>query len=124
MTYTAQSQNLANESSVAVLVLMGAPDDVEFVPLRPRPADANMLAQLKARWPGRGLRSVGVIGLCGVSPRIALKEPLEPEQVYTLAGAFLEYLHVLYADSFAAHQEAAEFSELERLYTLPDTRLN
>lgn len=124
MTYTERSQNLANESSVAVLVLMGAPDDVEFVPLRPRPADENTLAQLKARWPGRGLRSVGVIGLCGVSPRYVLKETLETEQVYTLTGAFLEYLHVLYADRFAAQQEAAEFAELECLYTLPDTRPN
>ena len=120
--YNARATELAREASVAVLVLMGAPDDVEFVPCWPRAADAKMRADIKARWPGRGLRSVGLIGLCGTSPRVALKDPLEPEQVSALADAFLAYLHSLYCDSFAAQQEGAEIQELARMWSLEDTR--
>ncbi len=119
MTYTEKSEQLALEASVAVLVLLGtAPRDAEFIPLKPRMADGQTLDELKARWPGRGLRSVGVMGLCGTAPRAAFKEPLEPEQVSTLMDVFLEYLHSLFCDSFAA----VEVAELERLWLLPDTR--
>lgn len=124
MTYSEKSTQLALDASVAVLVLMGAPDDVEFIPLKPRAADEIMLADIAARWPGRGLRSAGVIGLCGTSTRCALKEPLEPEQVSALADAFLAYLRVLFADSFAEQREAAEIAELKRLWSIPDTRPN
>lgn len=118
MTHIERSSQLVIESSVAAQVLMGAPDDIEFVPIRPRAADERLLADIKARWPGRGLRSVGVIGLVGTAPRCALKEPLEPEQVSALVGAFLAYLHGLFCDSFAGQQEAVEIAELERLYAL------
>lgn len=67
MTYQEQSAQLAIDASVAVQVLMGTPDDIEFVPLKPQPADSSMWADIKARWSGRGLRSVGVIGLVGAS---------------------------------------------------------
>jgi hypothetical protein len=130
-TYSEKSTQLALDASVAVLVLMGAHDDVEFIPLKPRMIDENMSAELKARWPGRGLRSVGMLGLCGTSPRCALKEPLEPEQVSALMGAFLAYCHALFCgrfntqqDRFAAQMETADIAELERLYLLPDTRMN
>jgi len=122
MTYVEKSTKLACESSVAVMVLMGAPDDVEFLPVKPRMADANMLDELKARWHGRGLRPVGMMGLCGTSPRCELKEPLEPEQVTALAGAFLAYLHVFFRDSFAEQLEGVEVQELGRLWSLEDPR--
>lgn len=122
MTYSERSTQLALDSSVAVSVLIGAPGDVEFLPLKPRAADETMLAELKARWPGRGLRSVGVIGLIGTSPQYALKEALDPEQVTALTAAFLTYIHSLFLNSFVAQMEAAEIAELERLYALPDTR--
>lgn len=112
MTYQERSTQLTADSSVAVQVLMGAPDDVEFVPLKPRAANAEMWAELKDRWPGRGLRSIGLIGLVGTTPQCALREPLEPEQLSALANAFLTYLHVLLADSFATQIEA----ELEPEY--------
>lgn len=128
MTYTEKSTRLVLDASVAVQVLMGAPNDVEFVPLLPRAADESMLAELKARWPGRGLRPVGIIGLVGTSPRVALREPLEPEQVSALASAFLAYVQALFADSFAAQieqrQKGDEVDWLERLYSLPDPRPN
>ena len=125
MTYSEKSTQLASDASIAVLALLGtAPGDVEFIPLKPRMADENMLAELKARWPGRGLRSVGVIGLCGMSPRCAFNEPLEPEQVSALSGAFLAYVHALFYGHFATQQELAEVAEIERLYSLPDMRMN
>ena len=128
MTYTAQSQNLANESSIAVLVLMGAPDDIEFIPLKPLAADENTLAKLKTRWPGRGLRSIGVVGLVGVTPQIALKEPLTTQQVDCLAAAFLTYVRGLLTsaptpvDCVEEHQKGDEVDWLCRLWSLPDTR--
>ena len=125
MTYSERSTQLALDSSVAVYILMGtAPGDAEFVPLLPRPATQRMWEEMRARWPGRGLRPIGVIGLVGTTPKVVLREPLEPEQVDALAGAFLAYLDVLFRDSFAAHSEVAEIAELERLFLLPDTRLN
>ena len=129
MTYTERSQNLASQSSVAVLVLMGAPDDVEFIPLKPRAADEQMLAELKARWPGRGLRSIGVVGLVGATLCCALKEPLAPEQVDALRAAFSEYIRVLLSVSCVEQPQPSiengdEVDWLCRLWSLPDTRQN
>lgn len=111
MTYTEKSAQLAIEASVAVQVLLGTdPDDCEFIPIKPKPADANMLAEIAARWPGRGLRSVGVVGLVGTSPRCILKEPLEPETVDRLAVAFLMYISVLFGQSFSEQRAAMEIA--------------
>ena len=123
MTYSEKSTRLASDASVAVLVMMGsAPDDVEFLPLKPRTADEKTLADLRARWPGRGLRSVGIIGLVGTSPQTALKEPLEPEQTSALAFAFLTYIRALFADSFEEQREGAEIQALKNLWSLGDSR--
>lgn len=123
MTYSEQSAQLAVDASVAVLVLSNPEcNDVEFLMLKPERLTACELTELKMRWPGRGLRSVGTIGLVGTSPRWALKEPLTFEQITTLADAFLAYLHVLFCDALAERQESAEVAELERLHTLADTR--
>jgi hypothetical protein len=125
MTYTEKSTQLALEASVAAQVLMGTtPGDCEFILLKPRMADASMLADLAARWPGRGLHSVGIIGLVGATPRWAFKEPLETEQVDALAGTFLFYLNALFGRSLAEQLGEAEIRELGRLWSLPDTRLN
>ena len=119
MTYSEKSTQLALDASVAVLVLTNAQcDDMEFLPLKPRQMTEREAAELLTRWPGRGLRSVGIIGLVGTSPRSAWKEPLEPEHLNALAGAFLAYLHALFCDSFAAQQEGVEIAELESLYAL------
>lgn len=104
LTYTDRSTQLALESFIAVLALSNPEcTDLEFLPLSPIQLPESDLAELAARWPGRGLRFVCVLGLVGASPRCALKEPLEPEHVSRLACAFLTYLHVLFSDSFAAH---------------------
>jgi hypothetical protein len=121
--YVEESAQLGAEASVAALILSNPEcNDVEFLMLKPKRTAACELAELKARWPGRGLRSVGTIGLVGASPRWALKEPLTFEQISALADAFLAYLHVLFCDGFAAQEESAETAELDRLYALQDTR--
>jgi hypothetical protein len=123
MMYSEQSTQLALDASVAVLVLSNPEcNDVEFLMLKPKRMGECELAELKDRWPGRGLRSVGTIGLVGTSPRWALKEPLTFEQISVLADAFLAYLHVLFCDALAGQQESAEVAELERLHTLVDAR--
>jgi len=124
MTYSERSQELAANASVAVLALSNPEGtDLEFIPLRPYPMSACDREELAARWSGRNLRSIGVIGLVGASPRCALKEPLEPEQISAIARAFLAYLHVLLADSFAEQLEQAEIHELRRMWSLTDTRM-
>ena len=123
LAYSERATQLALDASVAVQALMGTADDIEFIPLKPSPANAAMLAGIAARWPGRGLRSVGVIGLCGVIPCFALKEPLVSEQVSALSDAFLAYLHALYRDRLATHLEQAEIQELQRMWSLSDTRM-
>jgi hypothetical protein len=121
--YVEKSAQLGAEASVAALILSSPEcNDVEFLMLKPKRTAACELAELKARWPGRDLRSVGTIGLVGTSPRWALKEPLTFEQISALADAFLAYLHVLFCDGFAAQEESAETAELDRLYALQDTR--
>jgi hypothetical protein len=126
MNHTEKSNQLAINAAVLVQVLMGdAPGDVEFVPLKPRMASSTMLADIKARWPGRGLRVVGLIGLSSdMKPLSSFNEPLTPQQVDALSTAFLTYVHVLLGESFAQQHEATEVQELWRLYSLPDTRIN
>ena len=116
MTYTEKSQQLALDASIAVLALLGTtPGDCELIPLKPRAADKTMLADIAARWPGRGLRSVGIMGLCSAGPQCVLKEPLESHQISALTYAFLAYVNVV-------GPEAGEIAELERMYALPDPR--
>ncbi len=118
-TYSERSTQLALDASVAVMVLANPQcDDVEMLELRPRQLAQSGLAALASRWAGRGLRSIGVIGLVGASPRCEFKEQLDPEQVSTLVDEFLAYAHRLFCDGFTARQEA----ELRHMWMLPDTR--
>lgn len=121
MTYTEKSTQLALESSVAALVLLGTDrKDSVFLPLRPNLATPEMLADLKSRAAGRGLRAVGIIGLCGTTPKMCLKEELDPAQINAISLGFLAYTYALFAENAVA----GEVAELERIYSLPDTRLN
>ena len=123
MTYLEKSSQLAVESSIAVMALSNPEyTDLEFLPLKPRQLPEKDHAALKARWPGRGLRSVGVIGLVGAAPRCAFSMPLGPEQVSARVGAFLAYLHALFCDSLAEQQKGDEAAWLEALYSLEDDR--
>jgi hypothetical protein len=44
--------------------------------------------------------------------------------VAAIAQAFAEHVRVLLGDSLAPQTEAEQIDELERLYRLPDTRIN
>jgi hypothetical protein len=61
--------------------------------------------------------------LCGTTPSLVLKEPLDPEQVNALGAAFLRYVNVLFGANFVEQREAVEIAELERLWSLQDNRL-
>lgn len=125
LAYSQKSTELACNASVAVLALANPEcTDVVLLPLKPCPMSLSERAQLAACWSGRNLRSIGVFGLIGVTPSVALKEPLEPEQISALSNAFLAYLHALYSDRIAAHLEKNGDGEawLEKLYSLEDSR--
>ncbi len=119
MTYAEKALEVAMSSSVAVLALSN-PDctQIEMLPLKPRPMTESEQIAVRAKFIGRDLRTVGVIGLAGIEPKCAFKEPMEPEHVNTLATAFLSYLQALYAGCFLD----SEAAELERLAALPDLR--
>jgi hypothetical protein len=124
MSYSETSAHLALNSSIAVMVFGNAEGtDLEMLMLRPRQADSSELAELADRWPGRGLRSLGVMGLCEASPRFVFKEPLKPEVISRLADAFLAYLHALFCDSLDAQRRETEIRELRRLWSLNDPRM-
>ena len=125
-TYEQRRDELAINSSICVAVLLGStPCDTELFPIRPQPATDAMREELRSRWPGRGLRGVGYIGLVDGAPQLALSEPLDGGQLEALADAFAAHIgtivkSALTADSFAAEIERAEISELERIYAYND----
>jgi|SRR5581483_5405 len=122
--YMERAAQVACESQIAVQILLSRDNrDVELIGLKPQ---AEFIS--REEFAARKLRHVGVIGLSGLKPLVALEEPLEPRIADALAQAFLEYTRVLlgehFAERFAEQMVGAEVAELERLYTLPDTRLN
>jgi len=121
MTYMEKAAHAAAESSVAVMVLLNHDNtDAEFVALKPRQAAFTSPEEFTAR----KLRPVGVIGLRGAQPVCAFKEPLDSPVVNSLATAFLEYIRVLLGQGFAEQMEAVEIAELERVWSIADTRPN
>lgn len=118
-TYSELSTQVVQNASIAVMVLMNESNtDVELLPLLPRKCEFPS----KDEFTARKLRSVGVIALCGAQSNCALKEPLENEVVDAIAATFLEYVRVLIGPEISRAMAAAEIAEMERMYTLPDTR--
>ncbi|MGA7257950.1 MAG: hypothetical protein WBX09_15005 [Terracidiphilus sp.] len=117
MTYLDQAKQIAVESDIAVLVGLN-PDnqDVEFTMVRPQLQTTHTP---KAEYVARRLRPVGIVGLKGLTPMSAFREPLGMDTVNRLASAFLEYCRVLLGGSLSAMVEVAE---LNRLWNVPDTR--
>jgi hypothetical protein len=120
MTFREKTIQLVLESSVALYVFLGAENDAEFLPLKPTLADEKAMLALRARWPGRGLRWIGVIGLCGATPRIEVNEPLHPDQVNALCIAFLAHLNCLFSANFHTERAQTEIAELQRIYAYSD----
>ncbi len=124
MTYTERSQELARNASIAVLVLLSHDNlDMEFWPLG---FGSQSDWTSREEFAARRLRSVGVVGLGlpGLKPLVAFKEALLPSVVDGIATAFLAYLNVLLADSFAEQLPGAETAELERMWSLRDPRMD
>jgi hypothetical protein len=117
-----RSKQVVLDSSIAVMVLLSPENtDMEFWLLRPH-MDARTSRE---DFDARRLRSVGVIGLQGVTPACAFKEPLDAQIVNGIAGAFLEYIRVLIGQCFVnEHHTGDAVGWLDRLYLLPDSRAN
>lgn len=125
MTYGEKSTQLALEASTSIIVqvlLSRGNDDIELIPLHPRQRPDGYIAP--ADFTARRLRSVGFVGLNGLRPVCSFKEPLPPNVVDAIIRAFTEYAHVLLGGRAAEHVAAEEIAALDRLYTLPDTRIN
>jgi hypothetical protein len=115
VNYQERAEALTAQSSIAVMVV-GCPERgaVEFLMLKPKPLEPSGLTGV---WQ-RDFRSIGTLGLVGCTACAALKEPLEPRQVDTLAVAFLEYVRVL----LTPRNTGDEIEWCERLYALEDPR--
>lgn len=111
---------LAAEAQVSAYI-MASPDaqEIEILPLKPCTASDAECEILAARWSGRGLQGVGVIGrLADGGIGMALKVSFDHLQIAALLRAF------------TIHCEAREpqrddsVTWLEQLHCLPDTRMN
>lgn len=111
---------LAADANVAAYI-MASPDaqEIEILPLKPCTASDTECESLAARWSGRGLQGVGVIGrLADGGIGMALKVPFDHLQIAALLRAF------------TIHCEAREpqcddsVTWLEHLHALPDSRTN
>ncbi len=113
-------EQLALDAQLAVHVLSNSDaSEIELLDLKPRTASDSEIQSLKARWPGRGLRSIGVIGrMADGCVAMALKGPIDHIQLAALLLAFTQHCE-------AAEPRADEsVTWCERLYSLPDTRPN
>lgn len=114
---TRVSQSEQPRATLSVYCLMGGPHDIEFLPLLPKMADTETLNELKARWSGRELRSVGIMGLNGTTPFYEFQERMEPEQIAILGSAFMAYLDSFFSKGFAEQMRTREIDELHRIYS-------
>jgi hypothetical protein len=120
MTYTEKSTQVVLESQIAVMVLSNDDyTDIVFWRCCPQPADKNELTT-KEEFVTRKLHPRGVVGLRGVMVVCAFKDTLETHVVSTITSGFLEYIRASLRDTI----EASEGAELERIFMLPDTRMN
>jgi hypothetical protein len=115
-TYMERAAQVALDSQIAVMVFLN-PDNEDslILPVRPCMAANNELPSLE-EYTRRQFRPVAVVGLAGLKPLAAFKEPLPTEVVTAISAAFLEYVRVLIGDTFMQQIEAAEIAELERLW--------
>jgi hypothetical protein len=120
MNYSEQSTQLAVDAQLAVYV-MASPDlsEIEFLNLKPMASDSDR-ENLAARWPGRGLQGIGVIGrLTDGRVSMALRVPFDHIQLAALLLAFTDYRE-------AAETQTQRIDDsvmwCERLYALQDPR--
>ena len=114
---------LAADSQIAAYI-MASPDaqEIEVLPLKPCTASDADREGLAARWSGRGLQGVGVIGrLADGRIGVALKSSFDRPQLAALVRAFTNH-----CEAFTASEPQFDDSVTwcERLFALPDSRTN
>ena len=115
-------ETLAVDAEIAVYV-MASPDarEIEFLPLKPRMASDAERESLAARWPGRDLRGVGVLGrLADSRVPVALRVPFDCHRLTALLTAFTRYCEAHYGEPHCDDS----VTWLEQLHRLPDTRID
>jgi hypothetical protein len=114
-------EQLALDAEFAVYVI-ASPDasEIEFLSLKPRTATESEIQSLAARWPGRDLRSSGVIGrLADGRVQMALKMAFGNIELAALLCAFMDY-----CETAEPHRIGDSVDFCERLYALQDPRMN
>lgn len=95
-TYIEEVTDTVEKADVAVQVLLaGNGDDVEFVAVRPTPANAAWWAGLRANWHARGLHSIGFLAVVDGQHKAVFKEPVTLGVATRLAAAFQTYCETL-----------------------------
>lgn len=89
--YIQEANELVDSASVAVQILLGDDEDVEFVPMRPQMAGEEWWADIRTRWHGRGLRSIGVLAMTEDGAKAAFKMPVSLDLATRLASEFQIY---------------------------------
>lgn len=117
--YSVRAAEVACGQIVLQVLLSESNDDLEFVAMH---SAAQPFPITREDFAARKLRSVGVIGLRGLAPARAFKEPLAPSVVDGISTAFLVYVQTVLGNSFHEHAAKAELTELERMFALPDPR--
>lgn len=122
--YSGRSKEVVKSASIAAMVFLNeANTDMEIWLVRPQPTPESNLMTAEAIV-DRKLREVGVIALNERGlPQASFKESLPAVVISAIAAGFSEYIRVLIGQKLTEQLEAAEISELERLYSLPDKRL-
>ncbi len=116
-TFVEHAADACAGADVAAMLLLSEDGlDIELWPLRPEAALTS-----REEFTRRQLRIVGAVGLRGMKPVFALKEPLSIHAVAAFGIAFADYVCVRLSENFTEH---IEISELDRIFALPDTRLN
>jgi len=102
LPYEEKSVDLAVASSIAVLVFANEDfSDIAMLELKPHQLADGEKECLGKCWAPRSLRSIGVMGLVGASPRLALREPIDTDCITALSNAFLEHVHATLCDGLA-----------------------
>jgi len=116
-------EQLATDAQIAVYV-MASPDtrDIEILSLKPHMASDAERESLAARWQGRGLQGIGVIGrLTDGTVHMALRVPF-PFDHLQFAALLLAFTHRCEVLNPSEPQSDDSVTWCERLHALPDTR--
>jgi hypothetical protein len=117
-------EQLANAQMAVYVVSTPDGSDCEFLPLAPM-ASASDLEDLRARWPGRNLRGVGVAGLVNCVPTLMLREPhSDLLMAVRLTVAFAQYVQATLNDGPTQQCIDDSAAWCEQLYALQDPRTN